>query len=256
MHSAAAARLKSSRSIVPKKSLLRYSDSWSNPIGTIMEKPNTILVYSDYKSPYAFLAKDLIYQLEDDFEVHLEWLPYTLDIPSYLGSARLDERGEVVDSNRNAHQWRRVRYSYMDCRRQARKRGLVILGTRKIWDSSLAAIGMLWAKRQGRRQFRAYHDRVFERFWRRELDIEDAEAIASVVSEVNADRTGFRSYLACAGRIEHDTIRHSAEAAGVFGVPSFIVEGEFFWGREHLPDIREKLAPLARSFPVRAAPSR
>ena len=49
-------------------------------------------------------------------------------------------------------------------RRQARKRGLVILGTRKIWDSSLAAIGMLWAKRQGKRQFRAYHDRVFERF--------------------------------------------------------------------------------------------
>ena len=39
----------------------------------------------------------------------------------------------------------------------------------------------------------------------------------------------------------------SAEAAGVFGVPSFIVGGELFWGREHLVDIREKLAPLARS---------
>src|SRR6202043_908250 len=101
---------------------------------------------------------------EGQFDVHLEWLPYTLDIPSYLGSARLDQRGEVVESSRNAHQWRRVRYSYMDCRRQARKRGLVILGTRKIWDSSLAAIGMLWAKRQGKRHFRAYHDRVFERF--------------------------------------------------------------------------------------------
>jgi 2-hydroxychromene-2-carboxylate isomerase len=207
---------------------------------------NTILVYSDYKSPYAFLAKDLIYQFEDDFEVHLEWLPYTLDIPSYLGSARLDERGEVVESNRNAHQWRRVRYSYMDCRRQARKRGLVILGTRKIWDSSLAAIGMMWAKRQGKRQFRAYHDRVFERFWRRELDIEDAEAIAAVLSEVDVDTTGFRNYLASEGRIEQDAIRVCAEAAGVFGVPSLIVEGELFWGREHLVDIREKLAPLAR----------
>jgi hypothetical protein len=106
----------------------------------------------------------LIYELEDQFDVHLEWLPYTLDIPSYLGSARLGEHGEVIESNRNAHQWRRVRYSYMDCRRQSRKRGLVILGTRKIWDSSLAAIGMLWAKRQGKRQFRAYHDRVFDAF--------------------------------------------------------------------------------------------
>jgi 2-hydroxychromene-2-carboxylate isomerase len=66
-----------------------------------MDTPNTILVYSDYKSPYAFLAKDLIYELEDQFDVRLEWLPYTLDIPSYLGSATLDERGEVMESNRN-----------------------------------------------------------------------------------------------------------------------------------------------------------
>jgi len=220
-----------------------------------MDKAKTISVYSDYKSPYAFLAKDLIYELEDQFDVHLEWLPYTLDIPSYLGSARLDEHGEVIESSRNAHQWRRVRYSYMDCRREARKRGLVVLGTRKIWDSSIAAIGMLWAKRQGRHRFRAYHDRVFERFWRRELDIERAEAIASVLSEVDADGSGFRSYLAGAGRIEHDTIRESAEAAGVFGVPSFIVDGELFWGREHLADIKEKLAPLTRSSPILAAPS-
>jgi 2-hydroxychromene-2-carboxylate isomerase len=219
-----------------------------------MDEAKTILVYSDYKSPYAFLAKDLIYELEDQFDVHLEWLPYTLDIPSYLGSARLDERGEIIESNRNAHQWRRVRYSYMDCRREARNRGLVILGTRKIWDSSVAAIGMLWAKRQGNGPFRAYHDRVFERFWRRELDIEHAEAIASVLSEVYADGTGFRSYLAGAGRIEHDTIRQSAETAGVFGVPSFIVDGELFWGREHLADIKEKLAPMTRNNPILATP--
>jgi 2-hydroxychromene-2-carboxylate isomerase len=139
-----------------------------------------------------------------------------------------------------------VRYSYMDCRRQPRTRGLVILGTRKICASTLAAIGMLWAKRQGKRQFRAYHDLVFERFWRRELDIEDAEAITAVLSDVHADTTGFRNYMAGAGRIEHDTVRESAEAVGIFGVPSFIVGGELFWGREHLVDIREKLAPLAR----------
>jgi hypothetical protein len=35
-------------------------------------------------------------------------------------------------------------------------------------------------------------------------------------------------------------------------IPSFIVEGELFWGREHLPDIREKLATLARKRMVLA----
>jgi len=216
-----------------------------------MERARTIAVYSDYKSPYAFLAKDLIYQLEEECEVRLDWRPYTLDIPSYLGSARVDERGEVIESSRNAHQWRRVRYSYMDCRRQASKRGLTILGPRKIWDSSLAAIGMLWAKRQAAAVFRAYHDRVFERFWRRALDIEDPAVIAAVLAEAGADTTGFGDYLAGEGRREHDAIRDAAEAAGVFGVPSFLIEGELFWGREHLPDLREMLPP--RSNPPRPA---
>ena len=44
-----------------------------NPIGTIMDSPSTILVFTDYKSPYAFLAKDLIYELEDQFDVNLKW---------------------------------------------------------------------------------------------------------------------------------------------------------------------------------------
>jgi 2-hydroxychromene-2-carboxylate isomerase len=208
-----------------------------------MDQAKTIVVYSDYKSPYAFLAKDLIYELEDEFDLRIDWLPYTLDIPSYLGSARLDERGEVLESVRTEQQWRKVRYSYMDCRRQARKRGLVIRGPRKIWDSSIAAIGMLWAKRQGVAPFRAYHDRVFERFWRRELDIENPEAIAAVLTGAGADTTGFDHYLAYEGRREHDTIRNAAETAGVFGVPSLLIDGELFWGREHLSDIREILTP-------------
>ena len=47
-----------------------------------MSKPRTITVYTDYKSPYAYLAKDLSYALERDFDVRLDWLPYVLDIPS------------------------------------------------------------------------------------------------------------------------------------------------------------------------------
>src|SRR5262249_5448076 len=151
----------------------------------------TVTIYTDYKSPYAYLAKDLSYELERDFPVYLEWLPYILDIPGYLGSARLDADGNVVEANRNPHQWRRVRYSYMDCRRQANKRGLVIRGTQKIWDSSLAAAGMLYAKRSGSEVFRDYNDRVFERFWKRELDIEDVGTIAAVLTEVGANGAAF-----------------------------------------------------------------
>jgi 2-hydroxychromene-2-carboxylate isomerase len=206
-----------------------------------MAAPRIVTVYIDYKSPYAYLAKELAYELERDFPVRLDWLPYVLDIPSFLGSARVDENGAVVEDERNAHQWRRVRYSYMDCRRQARKRGLIIRGPLKIWDSRLAACGMLYAKRQGDAVLRRYHDLTFERFWKRELDIEDPDAVGAVLTEAGADNGRLPEFLVKDGRAELDRICRQAEALGVFGVPTFVIDGELFWGREHLPDIREIL---------------
>ena len=200
----------------------------------------TITVYSDYKSPYAYLAKDPAYDLERETGVTLDWLPYTLDIPAYLGSATLDAGGNVVEQSRNAHQWRRVKYSYMDCRREANRRGLTIRGPRKIFDSTLANIGLLYAKRHG--VFRAYHDRMFERFWKRELDIESADALAAVLEECGAQTKDFAAFLTGEGRRELDRIAQEAEAAGVFGVPSYLLDdGDLYWGREHLPRIRELL---------------
>jgi 2-hydroxychromene-2-carboxylate isomerase len=207
-----------------------------------MAEPRTVTAYIDYKSPYAYLAKDLAYELERDFPVRVDWLPYVLDIPSFLGSARVDDSGQVLEEQRNPHQWRRVRYSYMDCRRQAQRRGLVIRGPQKIWDSALAACGMLYAKRQGDVALRRYHDMTFERFWKRELDIEDPAVIGAVLAEAGVDIAGFSAYSAGEGREELDRVCRAAEAIGVFGVPTFVVDGELFWGREHLPDIRAILA--------------
>lgn len=204
--------------------------------------PRTVKVYSDYKSPYAYLAKDLVYDLERETGCIIDWLPYTLDIPSYLGSATLDAAGKVVEQSRNAHQWRRVKYSYMDCRREANLRGLTIRGTQKIWDSSLANVGLLYAKRAGTRALRGYHDRVFERFWRRELDIESAAALEVVLAEVGVEIDGFREWAAGDGRQLLLQVQQEAEAAGVFGVTSFLLDdGDLYWGREHLPRIKQLL---------------
>jgi 2-hydroxychromene-2-carboxylate isomerase len=210
-----------------------------------MAAPRTVTVYIDYKSPYAYLAKDLVYELERDCGVHADWLPYDLDLAGFMGSARVDDAGRVIEEQRTAHQWRRVRYSYMDCRRQARKRGLVIRGTQKIWESKIALCGMLYAKRRGEAVLRRYQDIVFERFWKRELDIEDPEVVAAVLAEAGADAAAFRSYLASEGRQELERVCREAEAAGVFGVPSFILDDELFWGREHLLEIREMLTATA-----------
>ena len=210
-----------------------------------MAEPRTVTVYIDYKSPYAYLAKDLAYELERDFPVRLDWLPYYLDLADFMGSARVDDAGRVLEAQRTPHQWRRVKYSYMDCRRQARKRGLVIRATQKIWNSQTARIGLLYGKRQGDGVVKRYNDITFERFWKRELDIEDSAVVTAVLAEAGAETAGFATYLTGEGRAELVRVCLDAEEKGVFGVPSFIVDGELFWGREHLPDIRDMLAAPA-----------
>lgn len=189
----------------------------------------TVTLYIDYKSPYAYLAKDPAWELEQEFDVRLDWLPYTLDIPAFLGTVE----------GRNAHQWRRIRYSYMDARRLANRRGVTVRGPQKIFDSSIAAIGMLYAQRHD--VFRKYNDIVFERFWKRVLDIEDREAIRAALSEAGAPAADFFDFLDTGGRHAHDQICRQAEEIGVFGVPTFVVEGEIFWGGDRLWMVREKL---------------
>ena len=197
-----------------------------------------LIVYIDYKSPYAFIAKDPTYAIEDQLGIEIDWRPLTLDIPSFLGSARLDARDKVVEQNRTPEQWRGVRHAYRDARRYARLAGYMLRGTVKIWDTSLVHIAMMWAKRQGNDVLRRYTDITYERFWRRELDAEDAAVVTGVLAEAGADVAGFEDFHTGPGRAEHDAMQAAIFDAGIYGVPGYVVEGEYFFGREHLPMVR------------------
>ncbi len=105
-----------------------------------------VIVYVDIKSPYAFVAIKPTLALEAQLGVQFDWRPLTLDIPSYLGSAK-KSAGKVVQSNRSADQWLSVKYGYKDARRYAEQQGYMLKGTEKIWDSSLANMGISWTMR-------------------------------------------------------------------------------------------------------------
>ena len=192
----------------------------------------TVRIYTDYKSPYAFVADAPSWRLAEEFDVTLEWLPYTLQIAGYLGS--VDDRTE--------HQWRRVRYSYMDARRFANQQGLTLRGPKKIYEAYHSSAGMLFAQRAG--IFRPYHETVFRRFWSHDLDVDAMEDIRAVIEGLGGDGAAFVAYAEGPGRAEHERICREAEAMGVFGVPMYVIDGELFWGGDRLPLVRERLAEL------------
>ncbi len=190
----------------------------------------SLIVYFDYKSPYAYLAVEDARCLAGSFGLALEWRPYTLEIPQFLGAVE----------TRNPHQWRRVKYSYMDARRIANERGLIVLGPKKIFDSRTAHIGALYAQDQG--VFDAYHDQVFERFFKRDLDIEDLAAITAVLKSCGApDPGGFATFQEGKGAARYRRILEEAEARGVFGVPTFVVGEEIFWGGDRVEMVRKAI---------------
>ena len=194
-----------------------------------------LAVYIDLKSPYAFIAIRPTRAMAARVGVEIDWRPFTLDIPSYLGSAKLDKRGKVAQQNRTATQWSGVRYAYRDARRYAALQNYTLRGTEKIWDSSQAGIAMLFAKRHGRLD--AFLDVAYPPFWRRELDIDDVAVLEASLEQAGVDAAGFRTFLAGEGRAEHDRINEAAFDAGVFGVPTYLVDDELWFGREHLPRV-------------------
>lgn len=197
-----------------------------------------LAVYIDLKSPYAYLAIDPTKALASRLGVAIDWRPFTLDIPSYLGSAKLEKGGKKVDkSERSPQQWMGVKYAYMDARRYANLTGKTVRGTIKIWDSSQAGIAMLWARRGGQAAIERLFDAMYPPFWKRELDIDDPAALERMLENAGIETAGFLDYLAGEGRVEHDAMNEAAFAAGVYGVPTYLVEDEAWFGREHLPRI-------------------
>ena len=103
-----------------------------------MEKP-LVRIYTDYKSPYAFVANAALFELEETAGVALEWLPYTLRIAEFMGTVE----------ERTPHFWRKVHYMYMDARRFANAQGLELKGPKRIYDAFYSSAGMLYAQRHG-----------------------------------------------------------------------------------------------------------
>lgn len=196
-----------------------------------------LAAYIDLKSPYAYIAIDPTRDLAAGLGIEIDWRPFTLDIPSYLGRAKLAKDGKTVASaERTPQQWSGVRYAYRDARRYGNLTGKTIRGTEKIWDSSLAGTAMLWAREKG--GFDRFVDEAYPRFWRRELDIDDVAVLESTLALADLPIEGFRDWAAGEGRHLHDRINEEAFDAGVYGVPTYLVEDEMWFGREHLPRIQ------------------
>jgi len=182
--------------------------------------PLPITLYIDLKSPYAWVAAHRAVTLERTGTAAFQFRPFTLDVAARAAASDADD-------------WmRRIRYLYADVRRFAAPLGLSVRGPKRVYDSTVANAGLLYIQTPGVR--RDYIALAFARFFNREFEMDDIQAVVSLLHGCGADGAGFEAWLAREGRDRLAEVQRAAEAKGVFGVPSFVVDDELFWGQDRM----------------------
>jgi 2-hydroxychromene-2-carboxylate isomerase len=185
-------------------------------------------LYYDYKSPFAYLAAEPAFALPERYAVALRWIPFQL---------RLKGPGE-----RSLYSEWKARYSYLDARRWANRRGgFPIRGPKKVYDSRPALIGGLFAEREG--CFRRYTLETYARFFDHRIELDVPEDVAKCLDEFAGPGAGerYQAYLAGEGARDYEAAQEEAHADHVFGVPLFLFRGEPFWGHDRMPLLEERL---------------
>ena len=204
------------------------------------DQREVVKMYSDYKSPYAYLAFHPGLEIEDKFNVKVRWRPFQL---------RIKGKGQ-----RSVYSEYKVKYSYLDARRWANMRGgLIIKGPLKIYDTTPALVGGLFAEKHG--LLVKYSRHVYDKFFRRELEIDEADAIAGVIAALGLSEKEYRDYLAGEGMREYEAAQEESTTDSIFGVPMFVFRKEPFWGYDRIGLLEQRLteAGLARGASHRPA---
>ena len=108
--------------------------------------------------------------------------------------------------------------------------------------TSRALRGSLVARRYGLEE--AYLDAIFSAYWEQnDPSIAEYAGLARIAGEIGLDAERFES------ECENEEIRDAlaavtdrALAAGVFGAPTFVIDGEFYWGKDRFEFIEDHLA--------------
>jgi 2-hydroxychromene-2-carboxylate isomerase len=128
----------------------------------------------------------------------------------------------------------------------AKRRGVPLRQSAHIPIRSLPLMrGSLLAEERG--ETRRYRDAVFDAVYTQERNLSDMELVKQTLREAGLDADAYLQGMERAD-IKQKLVRNTddAVARGVFGVPSFFVGNELFFGQDRLEFVLEALERLPR----------
>ena len=213
-----------------------------------------LTVVLDIRYPQAFLALQPAMNFSKEHGVLVDWLPHS------VSSLKAPEQPGVEEDRGVRHRRFRAEQIAREIEVYAEAQGLVLRDLYRAWDSSAFELGWLWMRHHHRQQLEDFLCEAFRAYWAIEFDPTNASEVAILIDSlvvVGGDRAGgrlggelFRAWAQSEGVAVLEGLAEALRAEGVFGVPSYLVEGEVFLGRQHLPMIEWILSGRRGRVPI------
>ena len=84
--------------------------------------------------------------------------------------------------------------------------------------------------------------RILRGVWVEQRNIADARVLAAMLAEEGLDARRLDESMSQAAHERYEADTQRAIEAGVFGAPSYVVDGEIFWGQDRLDFLQQRLA--------------
>ena len=190
-----------------------------------MSKP-PIEFYFDFVSPFGYLGSTQIEAVAARHGREVDWRPVLIGVTvlKIMGMKPLTETPLKKD------------YLRHDAPRMARLLGVPFrFHDRKGGNSLAASRAYLWLKARDPGLAKRFAQGVYARLWVEGRDITAAQSVAEVAAPLGVERNELLAAIESpqARQALHDAV-DAAVAKGVFGVPTFIVDGEPIWGSDRL----------------------
>lgn len=184
------------------------------------------------QDPFSYLALHPAIEFAQSMEVDVNWLPVCappLQPPSAPGPE--DDRG-------TRHRRYRAEALVREIHAYARAQGLVIREPHRSGDVEAANLAWLWVREHHPDRLPRFLTQLFRAYWALELDAASKEAVAIRVDAAGSDGEGFRTWARGEGPSVAAALDAELRQRGLLRGPAYVVDGEVFQGRQHLPMIR------------------
>lgn len=202
----------------------------------------TVLLH--LRDPASYLALGPAVAFGEELGIAIAWLPVTVPPlrPPTVAAAG-DDRGV-------RHRRARAQAIAREIEVYGRAQGLVLRDLYRDVDTRAFDLGWLWLRATRPASVPAYLRAGFRAYWESALDPSSLPAIADLLSQAGADPAGFADWARREGDAAAEAIAAEVRERGISGAPGYLVDGEVFIGRQHLPMIRWILAGRQGPGPI------